>query len=206
MSLVDAFTLVELLAVIAIIGILVAMIMPSISKAKGAALKISCVNNLRQLEQSLKMYADDFKGEFVPRSRSPRWMTKLKPYYVSIALLKCPNDNIQPKSLLGDNPETAARSYLINGWNDYFESSLSPDDWAKYRTYRWTGGIKESEIPYASDTICFGEKKTKSRHVHMDFYQGSGNDVQEIDQRRHNISQDGKGGGSNFGFADGSVR
>ena len=200
------FTLIELLAVIAIIGILVAMLLPSLSKAKGAALKISCVNNLRQLDHSLKMYGDDSDGEFVPRSRRPRWMTKLRPYYVAIPVLKCPNDNVQPRSLLGDDPEMAARSYLINGWNDYFETTLSPDGWNQYKKYAWPHGIKEMTIQHPSDTITFGEKKSKSRHVHMDFYQGSGNDVQEIDQRRHNPSADGKSGGSNFAFVDGSVR
>jgi prepilin-type processing-associated H-X9-DG protein len=40
----------------------------------------------------------------------------------------------------------------------------------------------------------------------MDFYQGEGNDVQEIDQAKHGAKREGEGGGSNAAFADGSIR
>lgn len=40
----------------------------------------------------------------------------------------------------------------------------------------------------------------------MDFYQGNGNDLDELDQHRHNASAAKGGGGSNFAFLGGSVR
>ena len=50
-------------------------------------------------------------------------------------------------------------------------------------------------------------KKQECYDVHMDFYQGDGNDEEAIDQNKHNASGDtSRGGGSNFAFTDGSVR
>jgi prepilin-type N-terminal cleavage/methylation domain-containing protein len=54
-----AFTLVELLVVIAIIGILAALLLPALAMAKARAQSTSCLNDLRQLELSYQMYADN---------------------------------------------------------------------------------------------------------------------------------------------------
>src|SRR5271169_2492232 len=55
----SAFTLTELLAVIAIIGILAALLLAAISQAKGRALRIQCANNLRQLGIGLQAFVTD---------------------------------------------------------------------------------------------------------------------------------------------------
>jgi prepilin-type processing-associated H-X9-DG protein len=65
--------------------------------------------------------------------------------------------------------------------------------------------MKAALIPNPTDTITFGEKKSTSRHVHMDFSQGRGNDIEQVEQGRHGAGGQGSGG-SNFAFADGSVR
>lgn len=61
----NAFTLVELLIVIAVIAILAALLLPVLDKAKQKAQGISCLNNLRQLSAGCKMYADDNHGNLV---------------------------------------------------------------------------------------------------------------------------------------------
>ena len=53
-----------------------------------------------------------------------------------------------------------------------------------------------AHIPEPSNTITFGEKRKSSYHAHMGFYQGDGNNVQEIDKAKHGARREGAVGES----------
>ena len=62
----SAFTLIELLTVIAIIGILAAIIIPTVGSVRNKAKSVRCTSNLRQIGIAIRVFANDSKGMMVP--------------------------------------------------------------------------------------------------------------------------------------------
>ena len=191
------FTIIELLTVIAIITILISMLLPALSKAKQSAQKIQCVNNIRQLGMSAKMYADDNEEKFMARAGGAInfWPAQLSTYIVTTTFLRCPSDIPKPNTFNSNSVNefvAAPRSYIFNGFDDYFHTNLSDNS-----PIPNGAEVPESAITLTSDTILFGEKESNSGHYWMDYWQGD--DYKELEQTRHT-------GTSNYAFDDGSAR
>lgn len=176
------FTLVELLVVIGIIGVLIAMLLPTLNKAQAQALKIQCMANESQIGEAMLVYAEQFGGYLFPpnkgwRSPAPPIVEGTNPpqydvwpfYLFKVSnppVMYCPSD---------DEP-AANHSYLVNA--HLYENTME------------NPGGGESDLQYSSklptgrtpsDVIVLGEKVT----IQNDYYMDDGDFDSKVEPYRH---------------------
>jgi prepilin-type N-terminal cleavage/methylation domain-containing protein/prepilin-type processing-associated H-X9-DG protein len=182
-----AFSLVELLVVISIIAILVALIMPAISKSREFALMTRCTGNLRQFGTPLAMYSDANK-DWMPTSgyshvpatapNAPNWAgisadimgVKYITEYTANNLAF--NQQINQSTLARKNgifqcpsdrypglwnANLASTSY---GWNDSGFGLGRNDVFTITLPLNGLGRARRSQIKIPSDTIMLGDRIT----------------------------------------------
>ena len=173
------FSLIELMVVIGIIAILVALLLPSLQRAKQQAKSVQCKSNLHQIGQALLMYSNEWKGWIYPpglganKPPDQRW-----PIFVfkvwNPPVMKCPSD-------VEDMAEE--HSYLLN--NHLAEHAIKFGSKVPNRT--------------PSDVIVMGEKAWD----YPDYYMNS-NDIRRVSDyyTRVNPWMHGLRLGSNYLFLD----
>lgn len=117
-----AFTLVEILVVIAIIAILAAILFPVFARTRENARRASCQSNLKQIALGMKQYVQDYDETGPPTligglppvtyPKAPwGWADSLQPYLKNIQIFQCPSERFTPI----DDPTIAAYSdYWLN--------------------------------------------------------------------------------------------
>ena len=110
------FTLVELLVTIAIIGVLVALLLPAVQSARAAARRSQCANNMRQIGLGIHQFANVHKGRFPGiwhgADKGKSWIFSLAPYMENVDEIRlCPEDLKRIERTSG-----ADTSYVMNGY------------------------------------------------------------------------------------------
>jgi prepilin-type N-terminal cleavage/methylation domain-containing protein len=147
-----AFTLIELLVVIAIIAILAALLFPVLSSARERAKRVACVNNVRQIDTAVLMYAHD-NADILPKLPNPSpypndvafFFKELVKGYAGLSgpprqgdqLFTCPSEAPSPA---GELPSTG---YIVD-YSDYFFND-------------WVAGAKLTSVRHPGLTVLVAE-------------------------------------------------
>ncbi len=112
----NAFTLIELLIVVAIIGILIALLLPAVQAARAAARRTQCSSNLHQVGLGLLNYVNANGGRFPKNAHAglpQSWIFTVAPYLENVDDMRiCPDDPFGKQRLDAKGTSFVYNQYL----------------------------------------------------------------------------------------------
>ena len=192
------FTLVELLAVIAILAVVAALLFPVLHSVKGKARETACASNLHQMSLAMEMYLQDydevFPVSYVASRTGPyhSWRQLIGPYVRNTDIFMCPAaEHRGPKA--EELPPERRHGYALNAW-------LSPPD-LRAIGGGWGQPVALATVANPTGTImlCDAGYSNAPVALDLDHYLALGMQEQPLPTERHH-------GAANFCFADGHVK
>jgi type II secretory pathway pseudopilin PulG len=151
----SCFTIVELLVVIAVIGIVAALLLPALTKARAMAKQSACLSNLRQVGTAIQLYGNDY-SEKSKMTAVPFTSLLFPDYLKSNKCFQCPSDlNKEINPSLTDN-DPAWRARIDNDWNEVYDRD-STDGVKNVGVNGYTHNPAAGNISYfyeMSDCVC----------------------------------------------------
>lgn len=197
----SAFTLIEILVVLAIIGVLAAILFPVFSSARESARIATCSSNLKQAYLGIQMYMRDSNNRYPRPTSKCGWASLVYPYVKSTAVFECPNDEYFQF-------DTSCREGSTTNQTGYNGSYNINQLQAGNRT-----SISESYVNRPSEVILLMDGDGRDIPIHGGGKCSGPNGVYDnlYDCTVHDIMASAQGsrghnGGFNFGFADGHVK
>lgn len=159
-----AFTLVELLVVMAVIGILAALVFPALSAAKSKAGRTTCLNNTRQINLGVRMYCDDSHDALSAGKNPQVAYRELVKNYVGVKGSSSAKDNIFacPADTFYYDLTRSSNGYF-NTWTAFFQP-LHENEHFDYSSYAFNGCNARSMPPSDVRLGIAGRKLTSIKN------------------------------------------